>query len=201
MEQYIAQGGVQIGEPQSPPTGSINTTLALLSGKAVLSDLQKNKEEKNAVLDKQNADRLRAEAIALEEAKLKANSNYAGGKNNVVTGNPFDDEPVPPVPPSAPPAPHVPYQEALPVAVPVNQHANIPDATTSNRPLSVSLNSTVRYKVIALYDLEATESDELSFAVDDIIEILDDTDEGWWFGRNMKTAKTGLFPINYTRKL
>ncbi|KAJ3156727.1 Unconventional myosin-Ie, partial [Irineochytrium annulatum] len=46
----------------------------------------------------------------------------------------------------------------------------------------------------ALYDYDATEADELSFKVGDIITIVSKDDEGWWTG-NLR-GKKGLFPAN-----
>lgn len=67
IEIYIAQGGIQVGKPNEAITGAaalVNQStagkgVAILTGKATYSDLQKVKEEKNAMLDKENAERLK----------------------------------------------------------------------------------------------------------------------------------------------
>ena len=51
----------------------------------------------------------------------------------------------------------------------------------------------------ALYVYEASEADELSLKVGDIIVIKSKEDEGWWIGSC--NGKTGLFPSNYVEVL
>ncbi|KAI9101180.1 hypothetical protein DFS34DRAFT_613427 [Phlyctochytrium arcticum] len=57
--------------------------------------------------------------------------------------------------------------------------------------------------VKALYDFNATDDGELSFAAGDTIEILDTgndfTDEAWWEGRLSRTKETGQFPVVFTQ--
>lgn len=50
-------------------------------------------------------------------------------------------------------------------------------------------------KVIHLY--AATNSDELSFAIGDKIEVMDDPDGGWWHGRVLPSGEPGWFPSNH----
>ncbi|XP_069824984.1 GRB2-related adapter protein 2 isoform X1 [Dendropsophus ebraccatus] len=49
--------------------------------------------------------------------------------------------------------------------------------------------------VKALYDFKALESDELSFQANDVIEVMEVTNDSWWLGK--LGHKTGLFPSNY----
>ncbi|XP_061556370.1 GRB2-related adapter protein 2a isoform X3 [Phycodurus eques] len=54
-------------------------------------------------------------------------------------------------------------------------------------------------QVLALYDFNAEEDDELSFTAGDVINIADASDPTWWTGRC--GGRKGLFPANYTRPL
>jgi hypothetical protein len=49
--------------------------------------------------------------------------------------------------------------------------------------------------VKALYDHVAEAEDELNFAVNDMVEVIATSDDGWWKGRCHD--KEGLFPVNY----
>ncbi|XP_051576814.1 unconventional myosin-Ie-like [Myxocyprinus asiaticus] len=51
----------------------------------------------------------------------------------------------------------------------------------------------------ALYTYDAQDTDELSFQVDDIIEIIFEDPSGWWQGR--LRGKEGMFPGNYVEKI
>ncbi|KAL4629512.1 unconventional myosin-Ie-like isoform X1 [Arapaima gigas] len=51
----------------------------------------------------------------------------------------------------------------------------------------------------ALWAYEAQDSDELSFNVADVIDILAEDPSGWWFGR--LRGREGLFPGNYVAKM
>eukprot|EP00127_Corallochytrium_limacisporum_P006003 Clim_evm80s215 gene=Clim_evmTU80s215 len=54
-------------------------------------------------------------------------------------------------------------------------------------------------KVRAIYDYEAQDADELSFAAGTEIELRKEDPSGWWEGR--LNGKVGLFPGNYVEKL
>ncbi|XP_061703175.1 GRB2-related adapter protein 2-like isoform X2 [Syngnathoides biaculeatus] len=54
-------------------------------------------------------------------------------------------------------------------------------------------------QVLALYNFNAEEDDELSFSAGDIINITDASDPAWWTGRC--GGRKGLFPANYTKPL
>ncbi|KAI8854427.1 hypothetical protein BC829DRAFT_379932 [Chytridium lagenaria] len=57
-------------------------------------------------------------------------------------------------------------------------------------------------KLTAMYDFNAKDSSELSFKGGDTIEVTEDgdapTEESWWVGRNVRTGKSGTFPLVYT---
>ncbi|KAJ1648478.1 hypothetical protein IWQ61_009988, partial [Dispira simplex] len=57
----------------------------------------------------------------------------------------------------------------------------------------------------AVYDYEPTASDELAFAEDDIITVVDEIEgEGWWVGEVTDPitgeVRKGMFPVNYTEE-
>nr|CDS18126.1 growth factor receptor bound protein 2 [Echinococcus granulosus] len=56
-------------------------------------------------------------------------------------------------------------------------------------------------RVIARFDFNASEPEELSFHRGDVIEVLGQEDENWWRGRISNTGSTGLFPANYVDTL
>ena len=52
-------------------------------------------------------------------------------------------------------------------------------------------------KAIALYDYTPQADGDLEFKVDDVILVSETSDDGWWFGKNQRTGKSGDFPQNY----
>jgi hypothetical protein len=53
----------------------------------------------------------------------------------------------------------------------------------------------------ALYDFEATEDNELTFAEGDtIVQVDDQISDDWWSGTNARTGEQGLFPANYVER-
>ena len=68
--------------------------------------------------------------------------------------------------------------------------------------------SAVLYRVRATYAYEAKEVDELTFAKDEVICVVEgtesekeDLDEGWLIGVHETTSKRGLFPENFTKRI
>jgi hypothetical protein len=56
-------------------------------------------------------------------------------------------------------------------------------------------------KVIALFNFNGNEDDgELSFVEGDVIEVLEQVNEGWWEGR-LTNGDLGIFPFNYVQPL
>eukprot|EP00511_Aplanochytrium_stocchinoi_P011426 CAMPEP_0204862492 /NCGR_PEP_ID=MMETSP1348-20121228/2561_1 /ASSEMBLY_ACC=CAM_ASM_000700 /TAXON_ID=215587 /ORGANISM="Aplanochytrium stocchinoi, Strain GSBS06" /LENGTH=503 /DNA_ID=CAMNT_0052012459 /DNA_START=150 /DNA_END=1661 /DNA_ORIENTATION=+ len=53
-------------------------------------------------------------------------------------------------------------------------------------------------KVIVFYAYEASEDIELSLKPNEVLTLLDDTDEDWWSGRT-EDGREGLFPKNYVQ--
>ncbi|KAJ3425016.1 rho gtpase-activating protein 68f [Anaeramoeba flamelloides] len=53
---------------------------------------------------------------------------------------------------------------------------------------------------ISQYDYEPTENDELVLHVNDIVILIKEIEEGWYYGENIKTKKKGAFPSNYVVK-
>lgn len=49
----------------------------------------------------------------------------------------------------------------------------------------------------ALYDYEAQDSDEVSFAEGDMIFEVNSIDGGWMTGRVQRTGQMGMLPANY----
>ncbi|XP_043924535.1 GRB2-related adapter protein 2 isoform X1 [Protopterus annectens] len=76
--------------------------------------------------------------------------------------------------------------------------AELPRQGNSNTPpfrKPTDLHHQKVQKVRALYDFKPEEDDELGFTCDDIIEVLDSSDQLWWKGRFR--GQVGLFPANY----
>eukprot|EP01114_Cavostelium_apophysatum_P013717 TRINITY_DN3385_c0_g1_i2.p1 TRINITY_DN3385_c0_g1~~TRINITY_DN3385_c0_g1_i2.p1 ORF type:complete len:482 (+),score=127.38 TRINITY_DN3385_c0_g1_i2:73-1518(+) len=57
----------------------------------------------------------------------------------------------------------------------------------------------VLFKALACYNYDATKDDELSFAANDIIDILETEIPGWWLG--VANGRQGLVPSNFLQKL
>ena len=51
--------------------------------------------------------------------------------------------------------------------------------------------------IVALYDYDASEPDELSFKESERLQIIDVIGYGWWKARSFVTGKEGAIPNNY----
>ncbi|XP_063691375.1 arf-GAP with SH3 domain, ANK repeat and PH domain-containing protein 1-like isoform X4 [Bolinopsis microptera] len=59
---------------------------------------------------------------------------------------------------------------------------------------------TQRRRVEAMYDCEADDIDELSFKIGDIIVVVEEIDDSWWFGMiDGDDTRKGIFPKNFIR--
>jgi growth factor receptor-binding protein 2 len=56
-----------------------------------------------------------------------------------------------------------------------------------------------RLRVIAKYDFQPNEPEELAFRKGDVITVLEQDDENWWKGE--LRGASGLFPVNYVEQL
>ena len=50
-----------------------------------------------------------------------------------------------------------------------------------------------------MFDYEACDSDELGLSEGNIVEITDDSEEGWWHGKCK--GKVGMFPSNFVERI
>lgn len=91
---------------------------------------------------------------------------------------------------------------------PVHSEVSLPEAPAVEPPVTITMSSFDDYTELpppplpeaqieymrAIYDYEATNSEEISFSAGDIIEIIDSSSEdGWWTGKNSQGA-IGHFP-------
>lgn len=53
----------------------------------------------------------------------------------------------------------------------------------------------------ALYDYSPESEEEIEILCDDILEIHERREDGWWSGKNIRTGKIGLFPQNYVEEI
>ncbi|VDO23026.1 unnamed protein product [Haemonchus placei] len=53
--------------------------------------------------------------------------------------------------------------------------------------------------VITAFAYKAEQSDELSLAVGDVIEVLEEVEDGWSRGRLLRTNAIGMFPTNFVK--
>lgn len=85
-----------------------------------------------------------------------------------------------------------PVKQPEPTPEPAKTPAPAPAAATSGKK--------VLFTVVAMYDYDAEEDNELSFKEHDIIDVHDDDESGWWAGTIQGTDKSGLFPDNFVEK-
>eukprot|EP00301_Raphidiophrys_heterophryoidea_P012981 c20311_g1_i1.p1 GENE.c20311_g1_i1~~c20311_g1_i1.p1 ORF type:complete len:387 (+),score=127.59 c20311_g1_i1:62-1162(+) len=75
----------------------------------------------------------------------------------------------------------------------------VPATTTAIVVNTDDNNSSGRKRVRGVFDFEASNDDELSFRVGDILLVVDESEEGWWMVE--KDGKKGMIPFNYVEVL
>eukprot|EP00012_Vannella_robusta_P008485 CAMPEP_0206203342 /NCGR_PEP_ID=MMETSP0166-20121206/12787_1 /ASSEMBLY_ACC=CAM_ASM_000260 /TAXON_ID=95228 /ORGANISM="Vannella robusta, Strain DIVA3 518/3/11/1/6" /LENGTH=310 /DNA_ID=CAMNT_0053622591 /DNA_START=563 /DNA_END=1495 /DNA_ORIENTATION=+ len=88
-------------------------------------------------------------------------------------------------------------KKSIPVAVAVTRAEPAAATTTQTKAVEkvVRNTSAPSVKAKALYEYQAADATELSFAVGDIINVTKQDASGWWEGENK--GKHGMFPGNY----
>ncbi|KAI1000145.1 Class E vacuolar protein-sorting machinery protein hse1 [Podosphaera aphanis] len=79
------------------------------------------------------------------------------------------------------------------------QTSELSAETTTSLPAPSGTTAATVSRVRALYDFQASDPDELTFAKGDIIAVLESVYKDWWKG--LLRGKTGIFPLNYVEKL
>jgi len=174
LHEYVKQGGVQVQvEEKSQAEKMVDVAL----GKAKKGTL---KDKTSETIQEQEA----AKLAELEKAKA------------IVREEPSTDVSLKPFQSSQPPPPQPPQvTSSVPPLVPVTKAPPPPPPPPSAPPPPKK-----KKLVVALFDHEAEEVDELGFVVGDKIEVLDDSDAGWWEGLSLTSGKKGIFPSNYVEK-
>jgi hypothetical protein len=78
-----------------------------------------------------------------------------------------------------------------------SKNSPTPIASNSQRVLSVPISIKSKEMLIAEYEYEGQDENELSFKEGDKILLLEKHESGWWLGQTAD-GKVGLFPSNYT---
>jgi len=71
--------------------------------------------------------------------------------------------------------------------------------TVSPEQAAVPAGTVIR-NLVALYNYDATEDNELAFVEGDSIALLEENESGWWRGRLQNNGKEGLFPSNFVEE-
>ena len=69
-----------------------------------------------------------------------------------------------------------------------------------SQPMRARPKSTRGEILVALYDYQGQEADELDFEEGARIELVEDHADGWASGIVLSSMQEGLFPLNYTEK-
>lgn len=79
------------------------------------------------------------------------------------------------------------------------QNTNATRKPPAKPPRPLAAKPSKQRKLRAMYDFEARSADELSFQTDDILLLIDNSDETWW--KAELNGKTGVVPSNYVELL
>mmetsp|Transcript_15377 Transcript_15377/g.23165 ORF Transcript_15377/g.23165 Transcript_15377/m.23165 type:complete len:443 (-) Transcript_15377:127-1455(-) len=180
MDQYIKQGGFTVKQQEK---NALETGIDVALGKAYFTDLKSPTAEEEAETErKKKEDLARATAIAEQEQAQR------------------EGRPPPPPPPSSGPSnppPPIP-QSSTPISKSPTS-GSTPAAPPPPPPPPPLPPASKKQYVIAVYDHEIEDDDELPFKVGDRIMVLDSSDEGWWKGQHAVTGEIGIFPVNYVK--
>lgn len=78
-----------------------------------------------------------------------------------------------------------------------SMNENLSNSYNNNSNVSTPNSSIEVKKVIALYDYNANDENELSFKINDVITIIEKNDSGWWQGE--LNGKIGIFPSTFVK--
>ena len=74
-------------------------------------------------------------------------------------------------------------------------------SASNNPPIPRDERSTIsgrdRFIYVALYDYEARTDEDLSFKKGEKMEIINNTDGGWWQAKSLSSGQSGFVPSNY----
>jgi len=98
-----------------------------------------------------------------------------------------------------------PRVDATPVYTPTNTtptiQANVQvDNAAPEQGAPATTNTVPIKQLVALYNYDATEDNELTFVEGDLIDLLEENESGWWRGRLQNNGKEGLFPSNFVEE-
>lgn len=86
------------------------------------------------------------------------------------------------------------------VPAPATQFSESTDISSASGPGAAASSGPIMAK--AIYEYEATNDEEISFAAGEMIEIIDDSsDDGWWTGKNVRTGLVGHFPSMLVKEI
>jgi hypothetical protein len=83
----------------------------------------------------------------------------------------------------------------------IARSSTAPVTSISSTPITQTASGGGKRKFVkALYQYDATDDDELTISPGDVIEVIEEIDEGWWIGETQDirgVRRRGMFPANY----